>query len=688
MATVCGHCGAGNEDEASVCVSCGRPPGPPEAASQPEPESGSPGEARDHPPSEPTMVRPAPRSEDATMAPPPSGRPSSSQPPQGPPPQEPPPQQTAPLPPDPPGGQPPPQQPPPPGYAPPAPGQAAPPPAYAPPQQPPPGYPPPPYGYPPQQQQPAYPQQGYPPPGYGPGHAPATPRVNPFLDWPVTDYVRDAGALFCAFATLGMYWNLGGSTFGAVAEKGGDHWWVLVSVLLTAVSVVVPYVGKAQLVPGLTPQHHTLTKLGLNAPMAVSVLVAVVNELVHVGDDFEGGVGVGVGMGLAALVLAVQPRAAEEDPARPTDTTWPAITRSVILASVGLTVLLWVTWLIHGIVDSGVDLFGDPLTLVVRLVGMVGLCALVVCYPAVMAVIDGGPGWRRILGTVGFTVLVVALLAGRGDGLFTFPFIDKWYGAIGGAFPAGATLLLGAAAALALSRPSLRAGARSTAPLAGWVDTVRSSLLITTGASTLFALALLLSMIAADDVGAAGIVAVVLAVACGGAAAFGLTLVSQAGRHRLLLLGICAGLVVVGFVVMGVVNGADLGLGLLGPEGTWTANSGWIVAAWVTLPLLCAGALTVPRAARAAFGPLLPAQQGGPPPGGPGGPGAYPEQPDGQQPGAQQPGPWGPPPQRPPQPGGWGPPPAPPGQPGQWGPPPQQPPQQPPQPGGWGPPRR
>src|SRR5687767_14240946 len=93
------------------------------------------------------------------------------------------------------------------------------PPAYQPP---PPAYQPQPQGYPPQQ------PPGYPPQGYYP-QQPVVPKVNPFIGWPISDFVRDGAALFCLFATLGMPWHI------EAEYKGGEQWWVVIAVLLSVV---------------------------------------------------------------------------------------------------------------------------------------------------------------------------------------------------------------------------------------------------------------------------------------------------------------------------------------------------------------------------------------------------------------------------------------------------------------------
>ena len=91
-------------------------------------------------------------------------------------------------------------------------------------------------GYPPQQ---GWQQQGY------PGYPPAQPKVNPFLGVPVGDFIRDGVALVALFSTLAMPWDLG--------NDANDRWWVIIAVLISVVSLSVPYVVKSGAIPGWGP---------------------------------------------------------------------------------------------------------------------------------------------------------------------------------------------------------------------------------------------------------------------------------------------------------------------------------------------------------------------------------------------------------------------------------------------------
>ena len=497
--------------------------------------------------------------------------------------------QAAAPPPQPPAYQPPPQQPP--VYQPP------------PPYQPPPAYQP--QGYPPQ------PPQGYPPQGYYPPQ-PAVPKVNPFIGWPIADYVRDGAALFCLFATLGMPWHI------EADDKGGEQWWVVISVLLSVASLAVPYVAKARVVPAWGPTHFRLLKLGLNVPFLASVLAALIDELINVGELAEGGFGVGIAMGLAGCALALQPRQADEDPTHADDPLWNNAARFSAVAAPAVGVLAFLGYIVDDVAGDGV-LFDEALGFFALFLVTVVMMLVVVGWPAI-GMFGGSPAWRRVFATVSFTVLVIGLfaLASDGDGLFTWPRFEKWNGAAG----IGGTIVLGAAAGLAVSRAQERRTNGVLPQLEGWVRTARSAVMVSAAGTAVAALGLLVGIVNSDEVEASAIVATLMVVVIGAAAGVALSMLADPGRNRLVLLALLGGEVVVGFIAMGIINGEEVALGpvrvpdaaLAGATAFTFPITGWVVAAWVCLPVLAAYALTVPKEVRTAFGPLVQQRRPGYPP--------------------------------------------------------------------------
>jgi len=460
---------------------------------------------------------------------------------------------------------------------------------------------------------PAPPLSHLPPPPTGypaayPAVRPTVPRVNPFHGWPVSDYVRDAAAAFCLFSCLGMWWEI------SREPEGGEQWWVVISVLLAVASLATPYLAKAGVVPGWTPLHWRLVKAAANLPFLASVLAAVVNELVHVGDDLEGGIGAGVGMGLCGVALALQPRAAD-DPMQREDRYWNVAAVAAALGAGGLAVLMFT-----GFVIDNDDLFDEPLAFFAYAVVAVAMLLAVMCWPLV-GYVTGSASGRRVFATATFTLLGTALLAHADDGtaLFFWPQVEKWYG---GGFGIGGTLLIGGAAGLSVARSLGRRPTEYTEPVSEWTRTASTALMVTVAGTAVALVALVLGVLLDSDELASSVVVAVLLLAVAGAAAFAYVLLADPRKNRPVALAAIAGCVVLGFVAMGVINGNDLNIEALGSDPS-IPITGWVVAAWLTLPLLAAYALTVPRPVRDAFGPLIPQQPGYPQ----GYPQTYPAQP-------------------------------------------------------------
>ena len=466
---------------------------------------------------------------------------------------------------------------------------------------------------------------------------PQAPRVNPFVGWPISDYVRDTVAAFCLFATLGMPWHF------ELEDKGGQQWWVVISVLLSVGSLAVAYAAKARMAPGWYPTHFRLLKLALNVPLLASVVAAVVNELINIGEPFEGGLGIGIAMALAGCTLALQPRQADEEPDHSDDRMWNAVSQTLAIAAPVVGILAFAAFVIDDVTEDS-RLFDEVLGFVAWALVTLVMMLVVVGWPA-LGYIGGSSAWRRVFATSTFTVVAIGLLAlaSDGDGLFTWPAFERWKGAAG----IGGTLLVGAAAGLSVTRAQQRRTDARVALLDGWLLTAVSALRISAAGAGVAALALLVGVINAEEVEAAAIVSLLTVAVAAVASAIASNLVGHDGRHRANVLGLIGGVLLAGFIAIGVVNGEEVGLGPISlPEGGFMAMfpvTGWFVAALLCLPVLAAYSLTVPREVRRAFGPLVQPKQSGQPMAYPGGdpqqqPPPYPQQ---QYPG-QQPG--GPPP--------------------------------------------
>ena len=283
--------------------------------------------------------------------------------------------------------------------------------------------------------------------------------MNPFAGWPVSDYVRDGVALVALLTALNMPWDLRGDS--------SDRWWVIIAILVSAASLAVPYIGRAGLIPGWTRQHLRLTKLAMFVPMLASVLAGLVNELIHVGDSFDGGVGSGVAVALFGGVMAVSPRAADEEPNHPADPLWVGLTKTSVVGALLLGIATFGAFFIEDLTGDGYLLDDIPT-----------LLAIVLAFPVMFAVVAGAPGVgtvslrvpsRRVFVVVGATVLTAAVMATSNDGagLIGANRAEKWDTPVAGLF------VLAAATALATCWPMHRITNAGVSAPAGWLATAR-----------------------------------------------------------------------------------------------------------------------------------------------------------------------------------------------------------------------
>lgn len=408
---------------------------------------------------------------------------------------------------------------------------------------------------------------------------PAPPRPaasNPFAGIDVRDIVLDVAALLMLFAALALLWDASG--------EASDRWWVVIATLFAAAAVAVPYILKSGLVPRWEAPQARLTKIALVAPYAVSVFVALVNELVHLGAIFEGGVGPAVAMGLAGALLAATPRAADDVPG-PGDRTWWTATKALGWAGLVAMAATWLVWLVRDLVGDGF-LLDDPALLMAHIFGVGAILVVAIALPMLSGFRPSG-SWLRVFQTVAFTIVAVNLFAGEGDGAFSSTGLEKLQMPLFGVF-----LVVGAAAA-SLARPVRRlVGAADD--VTSWVDTAARALLVAVLGIAMVGVTDILVMLSEGDFVAGRIVPLVVTFLVVGAGIFALSkLDGDADRSRLVVLAVLAGIAIAGIIVAAVQHGE-----------TGAQVSGVQAAFWFALPALSAWALLVPAAIRRTFTPL------------------------------------------------------------------------------------
>lgn len=461
----------------------------------------------------------------------------------------------------------------------------------------------------PQYQQPAQqwgaPQQPY---------APPTPAINPFTGVPLTDFARDLGALVLLFGALALPWD--------IAEDASGRWWVVVATILSALSIGVPYLVKMNLVAGWGPAQSRVVKYALAAPYLISALAVIINELIHLNDLAEGGVGPAVGVGLAGALLAMQARTHDVEPTGQGDATW----RTIVFALIGGGIAIYTVTTLIDMVDSFSDVDEVAAFLGFNLISLT--CYAIVPGLAFVAFLKGGREWGRVLAAVGFGIVVTQFFGSADE-------TDPLFAATTEKFTSGfGVVLVAAGTALLVSHPVQRR-LMSAPTIPSWVQTARNACVTLAAALVLPAVGGLMILIGLDAVEGKQIVLLVMPVVAAGIGFLANVQLSGNPDHaRKIVVALAGGIILLAFVeaIVGR-SGEDL--------FTYSAAE---TVGWFVMPGLILFALLYPEEIRKSFRPLIasPPQQPGfgqlPPQG-------YPQQPpQGYQPPQQPPAGYQPPP--------------------------------------------
>jgi hypothetical protein len=416
--------------------------------------------------------------------------------------------------------------------------------------------------------------------------------ANPFAGLAAADLVRDVAALFLLFGALSLPWD--------ATHQASGRWFVVIATVISALSLAVPYVVAMDVVPGWGRPQVRLVKLAAAVPYLLCVFVVLINELIHLSDDFEGGIGGGLTVGLAGVLLAAQSRAIDDDPTGASDALWRTV--SVGLIGVGV-VATTVSSLIYFVTNVGdTSSFGDQngtLLLVGVLVLVIASYVVVVGLP-LFGLLSGARESARVLTTVGFVIAAVLFLDGADDspdavfstGLF---FVEKLKDVIG-------PFLVVAGTSLLVSRPAQRAMS-ALGPVTSWVKTAQNACVVLGAGLGAAALGRLVLLLGAGDVESGAVVQLILTVL---AAAAGLVaaqlLGGDARQARPVVVAIMGATILVGIVSITVARSGDAS-GVLVPAE---------VVGWFAMPGVALYALLIPEPVRNAFPPL--AGQGPPTP--------------------------------------------------------------------------
>ncbi|MFL6059858.1 MAG: hypothetical protein ACJ72E_01410 [Marmoricola sp.] len=415
----------------------------------------------------------------------------------------------------------------------------------------------------------------------------------------MTDLVRDVVALFLLFGALALPWDVG--------HDASDRWWVVIATVISALSLIAPYLVSMEVVPGFAAPQSRLVKYACAVPYLISVFAALVNELAHLTSE-EGGVGVAVAVGLVGALLAMQARVVDEEPSGVGDGYWR--TATLVLIGVGLvavTITLFI-FTVTNLDDVGSSFAGyNPKVLLIGY--SLGLLAAVVVTIGVPFVgfLSGTREWARVLAVVGFVMIGSDFLGGASDSadsLFASVTLEFFKVVIG-------LFLVAAGIALLVSRPVQRRLASLDA-IGTWVATARHACVAGAAALLAIAVARLLLLIGESGVHASSVIQLVLTVLAAGALLLVQVLLGGNPDHaRRIVVAVAGGVILVGIVAIAVGRGDDAAQ--TSRSITFADSAGFF-----GLPALVLWAMLVPEAIRTSFQPIAPhpAQQGGqvPPP--------------------------------------------------------------------------
>jgi len=387
----------------------------------------------------------------------------------------------------------------------------------------------------------------------------------------VPDLIRDGVALLALFTTLGVTWDFS-------YHDGGDRWWVLISVLLSAASLSLPYLQRGGLLGALGASETQLIKWALNVPALISILVVLIDGLINFDDG--GGFGGGVVLLSGAVALAMQPRAGEPTGAG-SDSWWELAGRVLAIGGLVVAVVTTARWF----------LFTEGLTDYVAQALAVVLIAITGCLlfgiPLLRAMRHSFAG-VVVLIAIGCAVLAAELLATMGDA------VSSATGSFQGPFFT-ATAFFAAAVAVFASRPLMVKVQRERSAVE-WVTVARFALgLAAIGCVLRFVVLVLMQSDSGSNWSGSYITTMVLVIAIAGASLASISMLqSDPARTRSLVTLVLSVALVLGVVALGVGGSADNSMRL-----TWID-----LAAALALPGVAVGALTIPTPVREAFGPL------------------------------------------------------------------------------------
>ncbi|GAA3895712.1 hypothetical protein GCM10022381_41530 [Leifsonia kafniensis] len=445
------------------------------------------------------------------------------------------------------------------------------------------------------------------------------PRPNPFVGVPLSDWVRDGGALLLLLISLALPWTIRADDLDSVrlvAASGRVE--VILITLLSVFSLSLTYLARAGVFgPTVGTQQIWLFRLLANLPYFLLVVVYIVIDAVRA--EPLSGLGYAAALGLAGAFLAAQPRAAEVvgiGADHPVARLWQRIALGYAVFG-GLTAFAALIFGVLSTVDSSIS----PLMLLSMIVTLLfGATAVLV---PLIGVIRGKAIWLTIARAVGGMAVGVVIINAFTGFTLAFAGIESLRG--GGYLIVLATGLLGLA-----SSPALTATMKPLSALTRWFGVASTSfvLIIVVAGFTLFLSVFTLLAYGANTSTTGlsiGTIVVMVAVMVIATIARAFLRSNPAGSQWLVLglLGVIVVLGIVNIVIRNVIpsvgtsedlvrmliaNGAFQGVSLFS-YSMFFVESTWSLVLAFGLPTLAIVALTIPADVRAYYRQYAPVRQ-------------------------------------------------------------------------------
>ncbi|MBU1587987.1 MAG: hypothetical protein KKH51_08580 [Actinobacteria bacterium] len=426
------------------------------------------------------------------------------------------------------------------------------------------------------------------------------PSTNPFTGIPISDFVRDGGAVLLLLLSLAMPWtSTSFDGYGPSFAAGRVD--VVLITLLSVASVSLTYLARGRVLPpAMTVNTVWLIRELVNVPYLLLVIVYIIIDAVT-----GRGLGTAAAFGLAGVVLAAQPREAETRAfvaGAPISVLW----RRIALGFGGVAVLTTFIALVLSLVSFIGSGYPPASVLYALIVSLAMLAASALLYYGIARRSEAG---RLAAFGVGGAVLGAVLID-----LFTRFALSGYVYSLHGA--GGYVVIFAAVLAALASAPAVRAGMSPADPVRRWLTAAGVVLLALAGLAGLSLLTTVISLV--GGFGYLGVpVGIIMIVCCLGIAAlavFARMQLTANPANRMIVLILTGGTLVLGLVYVVLAGLAWL-------------NSVLSIVLAFGLPIVVAVFLTVPKEVRAYYAAVAAARPVYAPAGPPAPPAAAPADP-------------------------------------------------------------